>query len=445
MKKFITDLYASFSKNAVIGNVLVVGSITILVKAIGFYKETLVASNFGLSIILDTYFIAFLIPGLIQSIFIQSFNSVFIPNYIAEIRTGNNIGPFQTTGFLITGLISIFFMIIAVIFSDIYVEFFFPGHDASYYQLIKRQFYWLAPCVLFWGFSALLAGLLNIKSEFKLSTFQGIFMPISIIICILFFRNILGELTLAISSLIGSFLAFIYLVIVCKRLGVFQLTPQISRNANAVIMLKQVPIKMTSSIFAGLHRIVDQYFAAQLFIGSIAAINYAEKIPAFVLGIVAIALGNVFLPRFSKMVLHNRTKAFSELFRLLKIGFVGGAIIAIIGIISSNFVIRLLFERGEFTGQDTLVVSKIQQIFLIYIPFRIIGVFLVNFLTSINKNSYMAIVSFLSIVINLILNFMLIDSYGVIGIAISSTVAVIFRNVILFFFTLKQYRAPLPS
>ena len=191
MKDNLKTQVKGFLKNPVFINVLIVGGITLFLKGIGFYKETIVAANFGLSLILDTFFIAYLIPGLIQSIFIESFKNVFIPNYIAELKTGNAIGPFQTTGFIITASISIFFILIAILLTDTYLEFFFAGHDEEYYRLIKRQFYYVIPCIFFWGFSSLLVGLLNIDSEFRLSTLQGIFMPVAIIICIIFFNQIL--------------------------------------------------------------------------------------------------------------------------------------------------------------------------------------------------------------------------------------------------------------
>src|SRR5690606_1975016 len=158
-------------------------------KFIGFYKETLVASNFGLSILLDTFFIAMLVPGFIQTVFLGAFKNVFIPNYIAESRTGNNLASFQGTGFFATALISTFFVILAFLFTDTYLEFFFAGHDAEYYNLVKKQFYILLPCVFFWGFSSLLNGLLNIHEEFKFSSLESIFIPVVTIICLFFFKE----------------------------------------------------------------------------------------------------------------------------------------------------------------------------------------------------------------------------------------------------------------
>ena len=144
-------------KNKLVGNILIVGSLTLLIKGLGFYKETLVASNFGLSLILDTFFVAFLIPGFIQNVFLESFNTVFIPNYITETKSENsNIGSFQALGFVTSIAAATFFSLIAVLGTDFYLEAFFPGKEEVYYSLVKDQFYIIIPSLFFWGLSSIL-------------------------------------------------------------------------------------------------------------------------------------------------------------------------------------------------------------------------------------------------------------------------------------------------
>lgn len=426
------------SKSNVIKNIAIVVIITLIIKTLGFYKESVVAANYGLSELLDTYYIAFLLPGFIYNVFIEAFKSVFIPNYIAELKAGNNIASFQATGFIITAVISIFFMIICFLFTDIYLDSLFPGHTTAYYNLVKSQFYYILPCIIFWGLSSLLSGLLNINDEFKLSTFDGIFLPLTILGCLFFFKDTFGEKVLAIATLIGSIFGFCYLLVVCIKKNILLVSKPSFKNTNARLMFSQIPAKVTSGFLSGLHGVVDQYFAAQLILGSITALNYGLKIPAFAIGITVIAMSNVLLPYFSKLVLTEERKAFEQLFKLLKTIFITMAIIAVLGILTSDFFVSLFFERKEFTSEDTEIVSNIQKIILIYIPFKISGMLLVNFLTSINKNNYMAYVSLISIIINIVLNFILIKFYGVYGIAIATTTVVIIRNVILFLFTIKQ-------
>ncbi|CAM4382637.1 murein biosynthesis integral membrane protein MurJ [Zobellia nedashkovskayae] len=439
IKSFFKNFNAkALFQNQVVKNILTVGIATLLIKFIGFYKESVVAANFGLSEILDTFFIASLVPGFIDTVFLGAFKNVFIPSYVAELKTTNSISSFQTTGFLVTGLVSVLFMIIAFVFTDTYVENFFAGHTQEYYSMIKSQFRYLLPCIVIWGFSSLLSGMLNIYGEYKYSSYGSVFVPISIIACLFLYRDVFGNLVLAFGTLLGSILCFLYYLVLCLQKKILKLSKPNLKSSNARLMFAQLPAKISSGFLTGMNGVVDQYFAAQLVLGSIAAMNYGKKMPAFLIGLLAIAITNVLLPYFSKLVLNNREKSFETVFKMMKITFWGGAVFAILGIIFTDFFVEFFFQRKEFTAEDTKVVSNIQKIFLVYIPFTIAGTINVNFLTSINKNAFMAYVSFGALVLNIILDYILIQYYGILGIAICTTVVVILKNVIMFYFTFKE-------
>ena len=149
-------------KNPTAINIATVIVITVIVKGFGFYIEVVVAGTFGLSELLDTFYIAAMLPGFINQVFLIAFKAVFIPNYVAEIKTTKKIGSFQSISFLITIATGLFFVLISFLVTDVYLEVFFKGHTATYYDLVKAQFYYLVPCILFWGLSYILSGILNV-------------------------------------------------------------------------------------------------------------------------------------------------------------------------------------------------------------------------------------------------------------------------------------------
>ncbi len=433
----LKKLVLNYSKSNVLKNILLVGSLTALIKIVAFYKETLVASVFGLSELLDTFFIAMLIPGFINNVFINAFGTVFIPNYVKATKSNHNLREFQTTGFIITIGISIFFTIIAIIITDIFLETFFSGHSESYYSLVKLQFYYIVPCIFIWGLVSLLRGLLHINDEFKVPTLTGFISPITFIILIVFLKNYLGNAVLAISILLGNILEFLVIFSISLAKKTIKLSKPDFKNRDIKIMLKQIPAKVSSSFLTGLIPVTDQYFAAKLAIGSIAALNYGLKVPAFLTTILIVSLGKVLLPHFSKLVIENKKLAFEKLFKALKTLFVITTIAAISIIIISPWLIEFLFERGEFTSTNTHIVSNLQIIFLIYAPFTVCGMVIVNFLTSINENNFMAIVSLIGVILNLVLDFIFMKYYGVFGIALCTTTVFIVRALILFGYTIK--------
>jgi len=418
----------------VVRNVILVGILTLLVRSVSFVKEIIVADQIGLSELLDTFYIALLIPGLISTVFMGAFKSVFIPNYVAETKRGNNIGSFQSATFLITIGMSLFFMLIAVLLTDVYIENVFKGHTANYYGLIKVQFYYMLPCIIIWGISSIFNGLLTIDDEFKYSSVGMLFTPLTIILFLVFFRDELGEIVLALGTLIGSLLRLFMLFIVALNRKVIHLKKPDFYSSNIKEMFRQIPAKVSSGLLTGLNNIVDQYFAAQLVIGSIAALNYGIKIPMFIIGITTLALGKVLLPYFSKKAIEDKEKLFKELQKIIKILIFSSAIVAIILIVISTPIISIIFERNAFTSDDTVTVSKIQQMYLIQIPSYITGIIMVRFLTSINYNNFMVLAAIISLVLNIVLNYILISLMGVYGLALATSIVSIVNSLILYFY-----------
>ncbi|MGN7514129.1 MAG: murein biosynthesis integral membrane protein MurJ [Allomuricauda sp.] len=413
--------------NQLIKNILLVGGITFGVKVLSFFKETEVAASFGLSIFLDTFLIAILIPNFIQQVFIGSLNSLFIPNYIIEEKTTKQLGAFQSVSLIsILGIVAVLSLGF-IVFSVFFLETVFPDHDVEYYRLLRDQIYIVLPCILFWGLSSFGNALLEIEDHFFLSKVSMFYPPTITLICLFYFQDFFGDYVLAYSMLLGSIFVFIHLAyIVWLKKLLFISRMQINDNIRE--MIKQYVPKVTSSLLTGINPFVDQFFAAQLAIGSIAAINYGIKLPSFIISIVMIALSNVLLPHFSRAVTANFEKAYQQLKKIWSVAFLGSAIICIVLLFFSEDIIALFFERKEFTRENTLIVSKIQVIFLAHVPFYLCTLITVRFLTALNRNKFMAWVSFLNLILNIILNIIFIKYFEVYGLVLSTTVVYIIAS-----------------
>ncbi|MEH6770793.1 murein biosynthesis integral membrane protein MurJ [Maribacter arcticus] len=428
------------ARKKVMQNLILVSGVTLFISILGFFKETVVAANYGLSLQLDTFYVAILIPGVINTVFLGSFRSVFIPNYINELEKKGNIGSFQSTSLIVTILVSFLFAVIAYLGTDTFLEVLYPNKSLEFYQLVKDQLIILLFAIFFWGIASTLGALLNVNDEYRLSSFAGIFTPILILIGVYFFKSQISNTVLAWGTTLGALASCFYLLIIAHKKNLIILGKLDFQNNNIRIAFQQLPAKITSGLLTALNSVVDQFFAAQLVIGSIAALNYGIKIPAFLSGLLLVAFGNVLLPYFTKLVLSNRKLAFENLFKNLRWLFVGLVVITIFGILVSDFVVALLFQRKEFTVEDTQVVSTLQKIFLAYIPFKITGMIMVNFATSINRNSIMAYISLVALVLNIILDYIFMEIYGVFGIALCTTIVTVLKSMTMYIYLkrLKQ-------
>lgn len=438
-QKKLLDIVKKNYHNPLIRNIVIVAMVTIFLKVGGFYKEMMIASSFGLSELLDTFLIAILVPSFIQNVFLGSITGIFIPNYIKEMKERGNLSSLQTIIFLVMICISSFSVIFTYLLTDFFLDIIYPGHTEEYYQLIKDQLFIILPCLFLWGFSSVIRGLLNISNRFFLSTISAIFPIATMIIFLLFLKEALGTMVLAYGTLTGSVFSLVFYLIVILKYEVLSIGKPVF-NANTILMLRQLPPKISSSFFTGMNDYIDHFFAAQLTIGSISALNYGVKLPSFGITIIITALGSVLLPHFSKLANEDLNEAFKHLFKILKWVVLGSFAIVIVGFFMSDYLIQLIFERGEFTHDDTLKVSLIQKITLMYVPFYLSTLIIVRFLTSINKNKFMAYISLFNLAINIVLNIILVKYYEVYGLALSTTFVLIISSCFYFGYTYKQYK-----
>ncbi|MUU77187.1 murein biosynthesis integral membrane protein MurJ [Winogradskyella endarachnes] len=416
-----------------------VALVTFVIKGLAFYKETIIAGSFGLSETLDTFLVAILIPTFIQSVFLNSLKHLFIPNYISELKNNGNKSGFQSIVFLITFIVSSLSIILAYFFIDLFLESLYAGHSEHYYHLVKTQLFIILPCLILWGFSTVVSGLLEVENRFLLATIYELFPLISMLFFLFFLKDYFGNMVLAYGTLAGSIVGFIFLIISAIIFKDITLSKPVL-NSNSRIMLTQLPPKITSSFLSSMNTFIDQFFVGQLVVGSLAALNYGNRIPAFGVTIVIMALGSVLLPHFSRLANKDLTMAYNYLFKILKLVLVIGIIAVIFGIFLSDYIVELWLERDEFTHEDTLKVSNIQKILLINVPFYLCTLIIVKFLTSINKNKFMAKISFVNLLVNITLNFILIKKYDVYGLALSTTFVLIISSCFYFGYTYKQFK-----
>src|SRR5579872_1595578 len=180
----IKSLFFNLITNTTIINIIIVALVNLFVKGSGFLKESIVAKHFGLSMLLDTFYIAVLIPSFINNVFVDSLSNIFVPNYITELKTSNNKGAFQSFSFILVAVMAFFSLLLSTLLTTTFLHAIYKGHTDNYYYLITVQFKYIAPSLFFWGFSSLLSALLVVHNKFFITTLYPIFTTFSILISI---------------------------------------------------------------------------------------------------------------------------------------------------------------------------------------------------------------------------------------------------------------------
>ncbi len=419
-------------------------SIGILVSRIfGFIRDLLMASILGANIYSDIFFVAFKLPNLFRRIFAEgAFTQSFIPNFAKAKRKSF----FAYNIFIHFFLFLLLFSLIVTVFSGFFTKVIAIGFDDQEVKLastfVAINFYYLPLifCVSFF------AALLQYKNHFATTAFSTALLNISIITALLITKDLNKiEIVYAISYavLAGGLLQVFAHIIALKQkrlIRIFIVGYRFSKRKKepkqSSIFYNSFYHAIVGNSTAQLSAFLDTWLASFLASGSISYLYYGNRVFQLPLALFAIALSVGIFPKIAKMLKIGDEKRARELLKnsfwfltfTLSVFMLGG-------IILSQEIIKILFQRGSFDAINTIFTSRVLTMYLIgLLPFGLSKIFSL-WLYSKNQQRVAAKISLYSLVSNVILSLVLIKPLGVVGLALASSIS----GFILFIFTIKAF------
>ncbi len=424
-------------KQKILGAASVVGLFTVLTQVGGFAKELTVAAWFGTGDAVDAFLIALLVPSFIVNLLAGSISASFLPTFIRVYRNrgvagAQNVLTGVITGFLFFGLV---LSATLIVFAPLYLPALCSGFSPEKLRLTRMILYALVPIILLKGLSTICAGVLNALDNFALAAILPILGPLSAIFFILSGGASLGIYALVIGTILGFGLEAVLIsgAIIRRQ---FSLRPRlIDFDPDLRIVLGQFLPMVAGSILMGSTDLVDKGMAATLVPGSVAALNYGNKIIAAVLTLATTAIGTAVLPYFTRMVSEKDWKNIRSILKsYLSLIFAVGILTAIIIYIFSDSIVNIIFQRGSFTAEDTTVVSAVQAYFAFQIPFYIGGIVVVRLISALRANHILMWGAAINLVVNIGFNILFIHYFGLKGIALSTSFVYLISFLFLFYF-----------
>jgi putative peptidoglycan lipid II flippase len=163
--------------------------------------------------------------------------------------------------------------------------------------------------------------------------------------------------------------------------------------------------------------------AALLGSGSVSALSYGSKVPVGLVAIGAMALSTATLPYFSQMAAANDWQGCRHTLKRYSVLMLSVSVpITVLLIIFSRPLVRVLFQRGAFTSFDTDLVSRVQVFYCLQIPFYVLGMVFVRFISSVRRNDLLMYAAAINLVVDIVMNLVLMRIWGVAGIALSTSI-----------------------
>ncbi len=217
--------------------------------------------------------------------------------------------------------------------------------------------------VAFMGISGLLTGLLQSQRRFLLPAFTTSVFNIGMIVVVFFFANG-SATTLAVGMLAG---AVAQVVLQTPGLRGAHLRPLLDLQHPGVRRIGRLYAPVAIGIsFSLIGTTVDRRLAGAISESAAAYMSNATTLIQFTLGLVAAAISLAILPTLARMNTSNDEAGFRRVLGMglktvLLIIVPAMVILAILG----ESVVRLMFERGKFTPENTRVTALV---LLAYLP-----------------------------------------------------------------------------
>ena len=397
----------------------------VVVKLCSFGATVLIAAFFGTGDDLEAYYIAFLLPSLIVGVISGSISLALIPTYVRVFRqqgAGSAQALFSRVMLSAVGCLCVGTGLFAFSFPHL-LPVLASGFGPSKVVLTQNLFYFLLPAILLKGTTEIYASVLQSHKRFSLVALAPVMVPLASIITILVWSDPQTRIyAVAIGTTLGMF-AELSVVAIAMKWYRLPIRPRWCPRSSASrrVIARAFPLAVGSLIVCGSY-FVDQSMAAALPAGSIASLSYGSKLVGVIISIAATGIGTAVLPFFSSLA---ERKNWAKLRRLLtyylRLILLSTPVVSVGLLFISEPLVNIALERGLFDASDTSLVGKIQAIYALQIPFILCSTVLVRVISATTSNQVLVLVGVLNLFTNAALNYIFMQRWGVVGIALSTS------------------------
>lgn len=409
--------------------------ITILSKLFGFVRESVMAAILGTGEIKSIYVTATTIPDIMMYTVIVGIVSSYIPVYTkvqaekgekaAGDFTSNLINLLMVYGFFTFILVTIFASQIAKIFS--------PNLSGKSLQMAASFTRIMALSIFTFLYSSVIRGYLNAKNNFLDPAFTGIILNLLVIASTILTGIFNNPYILIIGTLLGFILQFVRFPFASKTKGFAYKKILNFKDPYIKYLLAMMVPMIISSAANKIAILIDKSMAsAYLGLGSVAKIFYTENMLDFIVEVFTISIATITFPQVAKLANQGQIEKMKDKTSqslILTLALVIPATLGMVALI--NPIIRLIYERNAFTPEDTRIVASLIVSYSPYIIFISFMKIISNSFYAVGDYKSPLIIILIQQVINIILNMMLVKTYGLNGIAYATSISTIFVGLMI--------------
>jgi len=429
------DAWQKRSVNASIFAAMVtVGGITMCVKLAAVVKDVVIAMQFGTSDALDAFLIAFVLPAFAINLIGGSLNAALIPTYIqVQEQEGTQAAQHLLSSVMVWTIgVLVALSVVLALTSPYLLPLMGSGFTDDKLALVQSLYYMMLPTLILSGIATIWSSLLNACDRFALAAIVPVATSLVTVLIVVGMAEQWDSYTIALGMVVGALVETAVLGWGLSREGV-SLVPQWHGASPAVkqVLGQYVPMVAGAFLMGGVN-LVSQSMAAMLSPGSVAALSYGSKVTNLMLGIGALAVSTAVLPHFSRMVAVRDWRGLRHtLLTYSRWLLIGTLPVTVALIYYSEPVVALVFQRGAFSAADTHLVGQVQAMYLLQVPLYVVSMLFVRLISALKANHVFMWGNAINLSICILLTYVLMQRFGVFGIALASSLMYLISGVFL--------------
>jgi putative peptidoglycan lipid II flippase len=407
---------------------------TLISRITGMGREVVFAYLFGSSAFMDAFRIAFNIPNLLRDFFGEgSMNAAFVPIF-SEYRTreGEESANRYLSSFLLP-LITVLFIIVSsgIIFSPQIVSILARGfrQDPKQFEVAVKLTRLMFPFLLLISLASVVMGILIYFDRFFITGIYTVFFNIAVMICsFLLYRN-LGIFGAAVGVLVGGAVQFLFLLLFLPRLGIKLKKPKWGHPGVRQSLRLVVPVFFAFAA-SKINVSVTLFLASLLPAGNISHLSYAYRVMQLPLGMFGVAVAAVTLPELSRKAA-EKLDQYPYILSSIRTVFLLSIPSVFLLIALRIPSIRILYEHGAFTRQDSVQTASILLFYILGIPFISGNQVIANIYFSQKNTKTPMRISYIALLVNVILAAFLLNTIQARGLALAVSLSGVVQFVLL--------------
>lgn len=410
--------------------------ITLFGKALGLFRDQLLAWNYGVAVEANAFNAASRIPRLFfDAVFASAISSSFIPvfNEYMEKKSKKDAFDFSNNFvsivIVVTSLATIFGIACAPLLQGLFAS----GFQGETARLCTELLRILFPMLVFTGVAFSFVGVLQSLGEFSVPAAMSAVSNIIIILYYFIFGTRFGVKGLAAAFMAGWFMQMaIQLPPLYKRGYRFKFGINLKDEGLKKVGTLMLSV-MVSTWIQPINIAINGRFASELFNGSGSSIiEYANNLYTIIVGVFVLSVANVIFPELSRLTAKSDNKGFLDAVSGTIKGMSFLLIPMMFGLMAlSGPIVRLMYEWREFDSFAAQMTSRALFFFSIGMFGYGVQTILSRAFYAVQDGKTPLITGAISIILNIVFCTVLVKSMDVAGLALGSSLSSTISAILL--------------